>query len=129
MKSWPDSGLGGVAVIGINSKDTNVAASNAVITRNSVIPWLQDTAAEHLWDGAGASKDDVYILDGQHKIVRAFSCYTYDLAVGAGRDSLRKWVRQVVGVSMLANGEEPARRGTATTAAPAASSSQISPRR
>ena len=121
--------MGGVAVIGVSSKDTNVASSNAVITRNSVIPWLQDTAAEHLWEDAGAAKDDVYILDAQHKIVRAFSCYTYDLAVGAGRDSLRKWVRQVAGVSMLANGEEPARRGTWMTAASAASSNQINPRR
>lgn len=129
MRTWPDSGLGGIAVIGINSKDTNVASANATITRNSVIPWLQDTAGAAIWDAAKAEKDDIYILDSHHKIVRYFSCYTYDLAAGAGRDTLRTWLRQVAGVSMLSNGEPPARRGSETRAADAASSSQISPRR
>ncbi len=133
MGTWPASGLGGIAVIGVNAKDTNVPAQNAVITHGSLIPWLQDTSGEHLWDDAGASKDDVYILDGQHNIVRAFSVLTPDQGGypldGAGLDTLRAWVRKTAGVSMLANGEPPARRGTATIAAPAASSSQISPRR
>lgn len=129
VQTWPDSGLGDIPVVGVNAKETNVSASIQIITRNSAIPFLQDTSSEHLWNDAAAVKDDVYILDAQRRIARVFSCYTYDLASKAGRDSLRTWVRQAAGVSTLANGDAPARRGTETIAAPAASSSQISPRR
>ncbi len=128
MATWPDSGLGDIPVIGVNAKDTNSSASLQVITRNSMIPFLQDIASPSLWSDAAAAEDDVYILDAQRRITRVFSCYTYSLA-GAGSDSLRTWVRQAAGVSMLANGEPPARRGTGTATAPAASSTEISPRR
>ncbi len=111
MGTWAGTELAGIPVIGVNSKDTNNAEYNALMTHDSHIPWLQDTSASPLWDAAVAAKDDIYILDGQHKIVSYFSCYDFDLAVGAGRDTLRARLRRIPGVSMLSQGDPPARRG------------------
>lgn len=99
MRTWADSGLGGVAVVGINSRYLNSAVLNTQMVGGSLIPWLQDTQAAKVWEAAWASKDDIYVLDGQFRIVRYFSALDRPLSLsdGHGLDTLRAWVRQLAG--------------------------------
>ena len=96
MSTWPDSGLGDVPVIGVNAIGQGDASSVAAMCAHVTIPLLQDTDSDHLWEDAGAHKDDVYILDTQRHVARIFSCYDYGLHLAASRDSLREWVREAI---------------------------------
>lgn len=84
-------------MLGVNAIDHGDSASVAAMCTNVSLPLLQDTNAQKLWDRAAAEKDDVFILNAQRTVVRTFSAIDHPLTVAANADSLRSWVRAVVG--------------------------------
>ena len=96
MATWPDSGLAGVRALGVNAVDHGDTASVRAMCAGITIPFVQDTEKEHLWDDAGAQKDDIFVLNAARRVVRVFSCFDRPLTTAANRDTLRAWIRDAM---------------------------------
>lgn len=54
------------------------------------LPILQDTPLANVWTSWGATWRDVYILDGNNRLVSVYNLTEHDLSVAENRDTLRQ---------------------------------------
>jgi hypothetical protein len=78
-------------LIGINQ--IGAESGNETICNGRSIPWLQDTAAQQVWQKWEVVYRDVVILDAENKRLAVFNLTIYDLAESANYDSLKSLLR------------------------------------
>jgi hypothetical protein len=69
-----------VHCLGVNHMDA--ASGNPQMCAGRVLPWLQDTAEQRVWqDRWQVTARDVVVLDAENVKVAVFNCTAHDLAV------------------------------------------------
>jgi hypothetical protein len=76
-----------VEILGINH--TAYQAYSSLLTANSHLPLLQDTATNHVWSDWRANYDDVRILDARNRLRAVFNLNTHSLTVATNRAALK----------------------------------------
>jgi len=72
-------------------------AGNAAICNGRTIPWLQETADDHVWEAWMVTYRDVVILDENNMVVDVYNLTEHDLTDPADRDALKKKLRNAGG--------------------------------
>lgn len=66
-----------IQILGVN--ETGLESGNPAITSGRVLPWLQDTAAQNVWQSWAVTYRDVVVLDAQNFPVAVYNVTTHDL--------------------------------------------------
>jgi hypothetical protein len=91
--TWPELG---VQLLGVNQAGYD--AANDVITDTRDIPWLQDVPEVLVWDVWAVGWRDLYILDGENRLVAVFNLTEHNLQLPAEYEALRDLLLQTAGV-------------------------------
>ncbi|MHC4547741.1 MAG: hypothetical protein ACYTEZ_03105 [Planctomycetota bacterium] len=84
-----------IRILGVNAIGSE--SGNDLNCTDRDIPWLQDTAAEHVWTQWQVAYRDVIVLDDENRPVAVYSLTTYDLGDTANYDALKAILRQAAG--------------------------------
>ena len=77
-----------IAILGVNG--IGLESGNASVTSGRVLPWLQDTEAQAVWESWQVTYRDVVILDGENHRVGVFNLTAHDLAEPGEYAALRQ---------------------------------------
>lgn len=80
-------GLAEIRILGVNAIGSE--GGNDANCNGRDIPWLQDTAAEHVWTQWQITYRDVVILDANNVPVDVYNLTANDLGVPANYDELK----------------------------------------
>lgn len=78
----------GIQLLGVNL--IGAEAGNASVTAGVDLPWLQDVESVDAWTAWGAEERDVFVLDGENRLLTIYNLTTHDLAVPDYYDELRQ---------------------------------------
>ncbi len=67
-----------IQILGVN--ETGQESGNSSITTGRVLPWLQDTAAQDVWQTWQVTYRDVIVLDAKNRPVAVYNVTTNDLS-------------------------------------------------
>ena len=79
---------GSIVILGVNS--IGAESGNAAVTNGRSLAWLQDTAAQAVWESWQVAYRDVVILDRANERVGAFNLTEHDLSVPAEFATLKQ---------------------------------------
>lgn len=105
----PDGAAVPVRILGIN--EAGQESGNAGMFPGPSIPWLQDTLAEHVWNGKWQVEwRDVVVLDDQNRRLAVYNLTTHNLADAANYTALRNLLLASAGCSTAATAPPPGSR-------------------
>ena len=68
----------------------DAASGNAEMYAGRILPWLQDTAEQRVWqDKWQVTSRDVVVLDAENRKVAVFNCTTHNLADPGNYEALK----------------------------------------
>lgn len=77
-----------IQIVGVNRSGSE--GGNSAITAGHIVPWLQDTDSEQVWEVKWRARtEDVIILDSQNHRYATFNLYAYDLTTPANYEALK----------------------------------------
>jgi hypothetical protein len=83
-----------VSILGVNA--VGQESDNALNCAGRTIPWLQDQANEDAWALWGVTWRDVYVLDGENRLVAIYNLTSKDLANPANYAELKALILSAV---------------------------------
>lgn len=78
----------GVQILGVNH--IGAESGNPLVTAGVDLPWLQDVPAQDVWSAWGATVRDVYVLDGENRVITVYNVTANDLATPAAFEELKQ---------------------------------------
>ena len=84
-----------IRILGIN--EAGEEAGNATAVSGNTIPWLQDTAAQDVWEDWMVIWRDVIVLDGDNQVVAIYNLTNHDLGLQANYLALKNLLLQAAG--------------------------------
>lgn len=76
-----------VEILGINRSDDS--ANNSSFLEDVSLVWLQDTAAQSVWNRWSATYRDVFILDSRNQVYAVFNLTQHDLGDPQNREQIK----------------------------------------
>ena len=92
--TWPELDI---QLLGVNQ--SGYSAANDQITDERDIPWLQDVPEVLVWELWAVGWRDLYVLDGENRLVAVFNLTDHNLAIPGEYDALLELLLQTAGVS------------------------------
>ena len=85
----------GIQILGVN--EVGQESENSTICEGRDLPWLQEVAAEPIWDLWHVTWRDVFVLDGRNEVYAVYNLSVHNLSVAANYDSLKTLLLQAWG--------------------------------
>ena len=76
-----------IHILGINAAGQE--SDNELMCQGRVLPWLQDTTSQRVWDSWQVTWRDVVVLDPENKVIRIYNLTEHNLGAAANYTELR----------------------------------------
>jgi hypothetical protein len=85
-----------IQLLGVNQAGYD--AANEQITDGRDLPWLQDTVEVNAWNLWGVGWRDLYVLDGENRVVGNYNLTEHNLSLPPEYDGLKALLLEAAGV-------------------------------